>query len=139
MIKDIKRGYGWIEPEYVVDSWDNVSDAISFDLVKGEVYKRLFNAGLLYHSSANGKDKGAKVTLSELGALALMKESSTFIAESAIGRLQDKVAELVKNLSGKEYKEFAFNNDIDHRNPMEMQDFIQSLTDKEAEDILKQF
>jgi hypothetical protein len=76
LIKNIKRGYGWIEPEYVVDSWDNVSDTISFDLVKGEVLKRLFNAGLLYHSSANGKDKGAKVTLSELGALALMKESS---------------------------------------------------------------
>jgi hypothetical protein len=81
LIKNIKRGYGWIEPEYVVDSWDNVSDTISFDLVKGEVLKRLFNAGLLYHSSANGKDKGAKVTLSELGALALMKESSINEAE----------------------------------------------------------
>jgi hypothetical protein len=77
LIKNIKRGYGWIEPEYVVDSWDNVSDTISFDLVKGEVLKRLFNAGLLYHSSDNGKDKGAKVTLSELGALALMKEANT--------------------------------------------------------------
>jgi len=81
LIKDIKRGYGWIEPEYVVDSWDNVSDTISFDLVKGEVLKRLFNVGLLYHSSVNGKDKGAKVTLSELGALALMKESSVNEAE----------------------------------------------------------
>jgi hypothetical protein len=81
LIKNIKRGYGWIEPEYVVDSWDNVSDTISFDLVKGEVLKRLFNAGLLYHSSVNGKDKGAKVTLSELGALALMKESYVNEAE----------------------------------------------------------
>jgi len=73
LIKDIKRGYGWIEPEYVVDSWENASNTISFDLVKGEVLKRLFNAGVLYHSSTNGKDKGAKVTLSELGALALMR------------------------------------------------------------------
>jgi hypothetical protein len=73
LIKNIKSGYGWIEPEYVVDSWENTSNAISFDLVKGEVFKRLFNAGVLYHSSANGEDKGAKVTLSELGALALMR------------------------------------------------------------------
>jgi hypothetical protein len=73
LIKEIKRGYGWIEPEYVEDSWDNISNAIGFDLVKGEVLKRLFNAGVLYHSSTNGKDKGAKVTLSELGALALMR------------------------------------------------------------------
>ena len=64
---------------------------------------------------------------------------NTSLDEASKGKLQDKVAELVKNLSGKEYKEFAFNNDIDHRNPMEMQDFIQSLTDNEAEDILKQF
>ena len=64
---------------------------------------------------------------------------NTSLDEASKGKLQDKVAELVKNLSGKEYKEFAFNNDIDHSNPMEMQDFIQSLTDKEAEDILKQF
>ena len=64
---------------------------------------------------------------------------NTSLDEASKGKLQDKVAELVKKLSGKEYKEFAFNNDIDHRNPMEMQDFIQSLTDKEAEDILKQF
>jgi|688.fasta_scaffold1887240_2 hypothetical protein len=73
LIKNIKSGYGWIEPEYVIDSWDNVSNTISFDLVKGEVFKRLFNAGVLYHSSSNGKDKGVKVTLSELGALALMR------------------------------------------------------------------
>lgn len=73
LIKNIKSGYGWIEPEYVIDSWDNVSNTISFDLVKGEVFKRLFNAGVLYHSSTNGKEKGAKVTLSELGALALMR------------------------------------------------------------------
>ena len=73
LIKDIKRGYGWIEPEYVEDSWDNSSNTISFNLVKGEVLKRLFDAGVLYHASANGKEKGAKVTLSTLGALALMR------------------------------------------------------------------
>jgi hypothetical protein len=52
---------------------------------------------------------------------------------------QDKVQDFVKNLSGKQYKEFAFDNDIDHRDPMEMQDFIESLSDEEAEDILKKY
>jgi len=73
LIKNIKSGYGWIDPEYVGDSWENTSNAIGFDLVKGEVLKRLFNAGVLYHSSANGKEKGAKVTFSTIGALALMR------------------------------------------------------------------
>lgn len=50
-----------------------------------------------------------------------------------------KVEDLVKNLSGKQYKEFAFDNDIDHRDPMEMQDFIQSLSDEEAKEILKKY
>ena len=73
LIKNIKSGYGWIEPEYVADSWEKSNNTINFDLVKGEVYKRLFNAGVLYHSSSDGEEKGAKVTLSELGALALMR------------------------------------------------------------------
>lgn len=73
------------------------------------------------------------------GEIKVWEDKITALDEASKGRLQDKVAELAKNLSGKEYKEFAFNNDIDHSNPMEMQDFIQSLTDKEAEDILKQF
>ena len=54
-------------------------------------------------------------------------------------RPQSKVQDFVKNLSGKQYKEFAFDNDIDHRDPMEMQDFIQSLSDEEAEKILKKY
>ena len=54
-------------------------------------------------------------------------------------RPQSKVQDFVKNLSGKQYKEFAFDNDIDHRDPMEMQDFIESLSDEEAEEILKKY
>lgn len=54
-------------------------------------------------------------------------------------RPQSKVQDFVKNLSGKKYKEFAFDNDIDHRDAMEMQDFIQSLSDEEAEEILKKY
>lgn len=54
-------------------------------------------------------------------------------------RPQSKVQDFVKNLSGKKYKEFAFDNDIDHRDAMEMQDFIDSLSDEEAEEILKKY
>jgi len=54
-------------------------------------------------------------------------------------RPQSKVQDFVKNLSGKQYKEFAFDNDIDHRDQMEMQDFIESLSDEEAEEILKKY
>jgi hypothetical protein len=60
-----------------------------------------------------------------------------FINESI--KPQHTVQDLVKNLSGKKYKEFAFDNDIDHRDPMEMQDFISSLSDEEAKTILKKY
>lgn len=50
-----------------------------------------------------------------------------------------KVEDLVKNLSGKKYKEFAFDNDIDPNDANEMQDFISSLSDKDAQDILKKY
>ena len=69
----------------------------------------------------------------------IREEVRKVLKEGVKAELLDKVTELVKNLSPKEYKDFAFDNDINHRDPMEMQDFIQSLTDKEAEDIIKQF
>ena len=50
-----------------------------------------------------------------------------------------KVEDLVKNLSGKKYKEFAFDNDVDPNDANEMQDFIESLSDEDAQDILKKY
>jgi hypothetical protein len=52
---------------------------------------------------------------------------------------KDKVQDLVQNMSAKKYKDFAFDNDIDHRDAMEMQDFLSSLSDAEAEAILKKY
>jgi hypothetical protein len=63
MVKEIKSGYGWIDPEYVADTWENSSDTIDFELVKDEIYNRLIKAGLLFF--ADDKDpetKGKKVT-----------------------------------------------------------------------------
>ena len=62
MEKSIKRGIGWIDPEYVEDTWENSSDSIDFELVKTELYKRLINAGLLAFSNPeDGETKGVPV------------------------------------------------------------------------------
>jgi len=69
MIKDIKRGYGWIDPEFVADTWENTSDSIDFELVKGEIYKRLIAAGLLAHAADDNEEEAGKYVknLKELG------------------------------------------------------------------------
>ena len=75
MIKDIKRGYGWIDPEFVADTWENTSDSIDFELVKGEIYKRLIAAGLLAYADDENEEEAGKYVknLKELG----VKESVT--------------------------------------------------------------
>jgi hypothetical protein len=60
MVKDIKRGYGWIDPEYVADTWENSSDSIGFDLVRDEIFDRLIAAGLLAHADSNDPEKAGK-------------------------------------------------------------------------------
>jgi hypothetical protein len=65
MVKNIKSGYGWIDPEYVADTWENSSDSIDFELVKVELYKRLLKAGLLWYGD---EEKETQVkSLKELG------------------------------------------------------------------------
>ena len=81
LIKDVKRGMGWIDPEYVGDSWENSSDAIDFALVKGEVFKRLLNAGVLFFSDDSGEEKGKPVKLGDLGGIMAMYESKVNEAE----------------------------------------------------------
>jgi hypothetical protein len=82
LIKDIKSGYGWIDPEYVGDTWENSNNTIDYSLVKGEVLKRLFDAGLLAHPDPNDEEEaGKKVKFSELGAYAMAKESVVNEAE----------------------------------------------------------
>ena len=75
MIKDIKRGMGWIDPEYVGDSWENSSDAIDFSIVKAEVFKKLLDAGVLYFSDDSGEEKGKAVKSSDLPSIMKIYES----------------------------------------------------------------
>lgn len=69
MVKEIKNGYGWIDPEHVAETWNNSSDSIDFEIVKDEIYNRLIKAGLLYYADDNDpEEKGKKVTaLSQIG------------------------------------------------------------------------
>ena len=60
MVKEIKKGYGWIDPEYVADTWENSSDSIGFDLVRDEIFDRLIAAGLLAHANSNNPEKAGK-------------------------------------------------------------------------------
>ena len=63
MVKNIKSGYGWIDPEYVANTWENSSDTIDFEIVKDEIYNRLIKAGLLFFADPNDEEtKGKKVT-----------------------------------------------------------------------------
>ena len=63
MTKNIKSGYGWIDPEYVGDTWENSSDTIDFEIVKDELYNRLIKAGLLFFADSEDEEKkGKKVT-----------------------------------------------------------------------------
>jgi hypothetical protein len=95
MVKNIKSGYGWIDPEYVGDTWENSSTSIDFELVKGEIFKRLFDAGLLIHPEPyNSEAAGKKVKFSELGAYtneSIVTESADF--EKA---LQDAIETEIK-------------------------------------------
>jgi len=60
MVKDIKKGYGWIDPDYVAQTWDNSSDSIDFELVRDEIFDRLIAAGLLAHADDNNPEEAGK-------------------------------------------------------------------------------
>jgi hypothetical protein len=87
MIKNIKRGYGWIDPEFVEDTWENTSDTINFELVKAEIYKRLIAAGLLAHSNDDNEEEAGEYVnnLKELG-----------IAESIVTEAKFKKGQYIK-------------------------------------------
>ena len=90
MIKDIKRGYGWIDPEFVEDTWENTSDTIDFKIVKAEVYKRLIAAGILAYADEENEEEAGKhiKSLKELG----IKESAVTESE-AVNILNDLLDE----------------------------------------------
>ena len=63
MVKHIKDGLGWIDPNYVEETWDMVADFGPLDKVKDEVLNRLIKDDLLYFADNNNPEKkGKKVT-----------------------------------------------------------------------------
>lgn len=111
LIKDIKSGYGWIDPEYVGDTWENSSDTIDYSLVKGEVLKRLFDAGLLSHADENDEEvAGKKVKFSELGAYAnesVVNEAEKFKSTKDFLEFCEEIDGMpevrIKRIMGKDY------------------------------------
>jgi|LakMenEpi03Aug12_release.lakeMendotaPanAssembly.Ray.scaffolds.fasta_scaffold06226_3 hypothetical protein len=61
METNIKRGIGWIEPDYVEETWENSSDTIDYEIVRNEILTRLIKAGLLY-TSRDGETQDKKIT-----------------------------------------------------------------------------
>ena len=92
MEKSIKRGIGWIDPEYVADTWENSSDSIDFELVKTELYKRLIAAGLLAFSNPeDGETKGVPVrSLKDLSIKDLSESKEVQIYEGATEQMADE-------------------------------------------------
>ena len=114
MVKNIKSGYGWIDPEYVADTWENSSDSIDFELVKGEIYKRLIAAKLLAFADDEDEETAGQFvkSLKELG-----------IKESLVNEGEVK--------SDDEFKEYAmtvlkkaFGDDFDEAKATEVVDGI---------------
>ena len=65
LINNIKSGYGWIDPSYVYDTFNQSDEfyGIDWDNVKGEIFQRLIDNGLLYYSSdTDPEQQGRKVT-----------------------------------------------------------------------------
>lgn len=105
MVKNIKSGYGWIDPEYVADTWENSSDSIDFELVKGEIYKRLIAAKLLaYADDENEEEAGQYIkSLKELGikeSVVITESKETEEAESILNDLLDERGGDMEELHG---------------------------------------
>ena len=67
IIKHIKSGFGWIDPDYVQETWENTSD-IDFEIIKTELYKRLIKDNLLWFATSDGEQKDKQVkSLKEIG------------------------------------------------------------------------
>lgn len=95
MVKNVKSGFGWIDPDYAQETWENTSD-IDFESVKVEIYKRLIKANLLWLSANDGESKGKQVkSLKEIGVKeSLVNEAfdvkvSLKHAKDAIGLFND--------------------------------------------------
>jgi len=91
MIKEIKQGYGWIDPEYAMHTWEAISNSVPFDLVKFEIYKQLISAKLLAIASEDNEEEAGKYikSIKELGKIF----PSLGIKESVVTESNDTIEE----------------------------------------------
>lgn len=120
MVKNIKSGYGWIDPEYVADTWENSSDSIDFELVKGEIYKRLIAAKLLAYADDEDEEEAGQYikSLKELGIKESVEVNETEVNETEI-KSDDEFKEYAMSVLKK-----AFGADFDEAKAGEVADGI---------------
>ena len=120
MVKNIKSGYGWIDPEYVADTWENSSDSIDFELVKGEIYKRLIAAKLLAYADDEDEEEAGQYikSLKELGIKESVEVNETEVNEAEI-KSDDEFKEYAMTVLKK-----AFGADFDEAKAGEVADGI---------------
>ena len=106
METSIKRGIGWIDPEYVETTWENSSDTIDFEIVKAELYKRLLKAGLLWYGD---EEKETQVkSLKELGIKeSVVNEAEKFKSTQDFEEFLEEIDGMpevrIKKIMGKDY------------------------------------
>ena len=98
MVNDIKKGYGWIDPEYVAQTWDNSSDSIDFSLVRDEIFDRLIDAGLLAHPDSSNPEKAGKKLKSAKELYAFENNETTLEEGKSITKIQKEYGQVVKDM-----------------------------------------
>jgi len=98
MVNDIKKGYGWIDPEYVAQTWDNSSDSIDFSLVRDEIFDRLIDAGLLAHPDPSNPEKAGKKLKSAKELYAFENNETKLEEGKSITKIQKEYCQVVKDM-----------------------------------------
>ena len=98
MVNDIKKGYGWIDPEYVAQTWDNSSDSIDFSLVRDEIFDRLIDAGLLAHPDPSNPEKAGKKLKSDKELYAFENNETKLEEGKSITKIQKEYGKVVKDM-----------------------------------------
>ena len=98
MVNDIKKGYGWIDPEYVAQTWDNSSDSIDFSLVRDEIFDRLIDAGLLAHPDPSNPEKAGKKLKSAKELYAFENNETKLEEGKSITKIQKEYGQVVKDM-----------------------------------------
>ena len=98
MVNDIKKGYGWIDPENVAQTWDNSSDSIDFSLVRDEIFDRLIDAGLLAHPDSSDPEKAGKKLKSAKELYAFENNETKLEEGKSITKIQKEYGQVVKDM-----------------------------------------